>query len=352
MKAFWKRCAAVLVFSVLAVSFAFGGGSSEGSSGAAAGSGGTPTLRIAVQPYLLAVPTYYIMEQGLDVKNGFKLERSVYVNGTLINEALGASLWDIATGGTSAVYGIANFGAQVVANIDLCSGGTGAYVRPNSKIAQVRNSLGNGIYGNAQTLKGVKVLLPVGTLNQLNVLKWLEKAGLAADDVDFVHMDNASAFQAFKAGEGDITAFSPPLTFNAEAEGWINGASGELLGMNIWDPLLANPRTIDEKYDQVVAYVKLMYEVFDMFAANPELLAEWSVKWQASNGAQLTIENARREVKSRPFMTTAQAKSAPVGNTIYEMAVFFNQTGSLEKNELAKIQPNLRSDVIKKVFGQ
>jgi NitT/TauT family transport system substrate-binding protein len=349
-----KTALFVLVFGLL-ISFISGcGGSGAAPSGGAAASQNAaevPSLRIAVQPYLLAVPTYYIMEEGLDVKNGFKLERSVYVNGTLINEALGASLWDVATGGTSAVYGIANFGAQVVANIDLCSGGTGAYVRPGSRIANIKDGLGTGLYGNAAVLKGAKCLLPVGTLNQLNVLKWLEKAGLQPDDVEFVHMDNASAFQAFKAGEGDITAFSPPLTFNAEEEGWINGAGGELLGMNIWDPLLANPRTIDEKYDQIVAYVKLMYEVFDMFAANQELLAEWSIKWQAANGAQLTIENARREVASRPFMTSGQARQAPVGDTIYEMAVFFNQTGSLEKDELAKVQPNLRKDVIQKVFG-
>jgi NitT/TauT family transport system substrate-binding protein len=346
-----KKFLAILGLILVVVSLAFGGGCSQSKGEASGKSGELPVLKIAVQPYLLAVPVYYIMENGLDVKNGFKLERTIYSNGTLINEALGANQWDLATGGTSAVYGIANMGALVVANIDLCSGGTGAYVRPNSKIAQVKDSLGTGIYGDAATLKGAKAILPVGTLNHLNVLKWLEKANLTPTDVEFVPMDNAAALQAFKAGQGDITAFSPPLTFTAEAEGWINGASGELLGMNIWDPLLANPRTITEKYDQIVAYVKVMYEVFDMFVANQELLAEWSVKWQASNGTTLTIENARREVQSRPFMTSAQAKTAPVGDTIYEMAAFFNSIGNLEADGLAKVKPNLRSDVIKKVFG-
>ena len=336
----------LLAFCVIGMVFAGGG-----KQAAPAASGGeVPALRIAVQPFLVGMPTFYIMENGLDVKNGFKIERTVYASGVLINEALGANRWDLGTGGTSAVYGIANAGALVVANIDLCSGGIGAYVRPNSKIAQAKDVLGKGILGDAASLKGAKAILPVGTLNQLNVFKWLEKAKLGPDDVEFIHMDPPTAFQAFKAGEGDITAFSPPLTFNCEAEGWINGAPGETLGLDIWDPLLANPRTIDQKTKEIVAYVKLMYEVFDMFMANPELCAEWSVKWQAVNGNTLTMENARREVKSRPFMTSSQAKTAAVGQTIYEMAVFFNQIGNLEKDGLDRIPANLRSDIIKKVF--
>ena len=314
--------------------------------------GDLPVLRVALQPYLLSVPTYYIMQNGLDEKNGFKIENSIYVNGTLINEALGASLWDVATGGPSAVFGIANFGAKVIANIDLCTGGTGAFIRKDSAIAKIKDKLGPNIYGDAATLKGATVLVPVGSLNQLNVMKWFEKAGLDPEDANFVQMDNSTAFQAFKAGEGDIVPFSPPLTYVAVDEGWVNGASGEDLGMYVWDPLLANPRTLDAKMTEIVKYVKLMYEVIDMFTANSELFAEWSVKWQASNGANIKIENARLEVSARPFVTTEMAKNMPVGDTIYEMAAFLNQIGTLEDDDLARVRPNLTNAVIEKVFGK
>ena len=310
-----------------------------------------PTLRVAIMPYLLSVPTYYIMQNELDVKNGFKIEPSVYSTGVPMTEALGASLWDVGTGGPSAVFGIANFGAKVIANIDLCTGGTGAFIRKDSKIAQVKDKLGSGIYGDAETLRGATVLVPIGSLNHLNVLKWFEKAGLTPEDANFVQMDNYSAYQAFKAGQGDITAFSPPLTYTAIDEGWINGAGCDALGMYIWDPLLANPRTLDARMPEIVKYVKLMYEVFDMFMADPELFAEWSVKWQASNGATVRIENARLEVQARPFVTTDMAKTMPVGDTIHDMAVFFNQIGTLEDEGLAKIRPNLTDVVIRKVFN-
>ena len=311
-----------------------------------------PKLRVAIMPYLLSVPTYYMMENGLDVKNGFKIESSVYTTGVPMSEALGASLWDIGTGGPSAVFGIANFGAKVIANIDLCTGGTGAFVRKDSAIAQIKDKLGPNIYGDAATLKGATVLVPVGSLNQLNVMKWLEAAGLEPSDASFVQMDNSTAFQAFKAGQGDIVPFSPPLTYIAVDEGWVNGASGEDLGMYVWDPLLANPRTLDEKMPEIVKYVRIMYEVFDMFTADPELFAEWSVKWQAANGATVKIENARLEVAARPFVTTEMAKTMPVGETIYDMAVFFNQIGTLEDEDLAKVRPNLTDEVIKKVFAK
>lgn len=309
-----------------------------------------PVLRVAVQPYLLAVPNYYMVEQGIDKENGFKIDMSVYENGTLINEALGADLWDIGTGGTSAVFGIANFGAKVIADMDLCTGGAAAYVRKDSPIAQVKDEIGDGIYGNAETLKGATVLAPIGTLNQYNVMKWAEASGLTAEDVEFVHMDNSSAFQAFKAGQGDIVACSPPLTYSCEEEGWLEAATCTQLGLDCYDPLLANPNTLAEKEEIICKYVKAMYETFDLFAKDPELAAEWSVKWQAFNGNTTKIEDARKEVAARPFITSDHVFDSPVGESIYNVAVFFNQVGTLEDGDLAKVKPNLTNEIIDKVF--
>lgn len=310
-----------------------------------------PVLRVAAQPYLLGIPTYYMMSEGLDVANGFKIELSVYANGTLINEALAADEWDIGTGGTSAVFGIATYGAKVIADIDLCTGGAAAFVRADSDIAQVKGEIGENILGNAETIKGSSILVPTGTLNQYNVLKWVEAAGLSSEDVEFVHMDNASAFQAFTTGEGDIVAFSPPMTFAAEQSGWVTAATCTDLGLFCYDPLLANPKSLAEKGDIISAYVKAMYEVCDMFAADHNLAAQWSVKWQEFNGVTTKLEDALREVEARPFVTSDQIQTAEVGTTIYDVAKFFNSVGSLTDEDLAKIPDNLTNEVIAKVFN-
>ncbi len=313
--------------------------------------GDLPALRVAVQPYLLSVPTYYIMKNGLDVKNGFKLESSIYVNGTLINEALGAGLWDIALNGPSTMYGVVNYGSKVIANINLSSGGLQALVRKDSKIAQVKDKIGPGLLGDAATLKGAKVLVPVGTINQWNVLKWVEKAGLTADDVEFVHMDNSSAFQAFKAGSGDIVAFSPPLSFVAEHdEGWVVGARGADLGMYFYDTVAVNPRTYEAKKDTIAKYVKLMYEIQDMFIKDPELIAQTAVAFQKENGATIRIENARLEVAARPFITAEKAKTMAIGEGLYEMAKFFVKSGSLEESQLELVKKGMVDEVIKLAF--
>ena len=313
--------------------------------------GDLPTLRVAVQPYLLSVPTYYIIKNGLDVKNGFKIESSIYVNGTLINEALGANLWDLALNGPSTMFGVANYGSKVIANISLSSGGLAALVRKDSPVAQIKDKIAPNLLGDAATLKGAKVLVPVGTINQWNVLKWIEKAGLTADDVEFVHMDNSSAFQAFKAGSGDIVAFSPPLSFVAEYdEGWVVGATGPELGMYFYDTVATNPRTYEQKKDVIVKYIKLMYEVGDMFIKDPELIAQTAVAFQKENGATISIENARREVAARHFVSSEQAKTMPVGEGLNDMAQFFVSTGSLEEEQAELVREGLIPDIIKMVF--
>lgn len=355
-KRFVKRFTGIALAALAAASMLMTGcsGNTEkadsGTSESKPGSEELPVLRVAVQPYLLAMPTYYMVENGIDEENGFKIELSTYENGTLINEALGSDLWDVATGGTSAVFGIANFGAKVIADMDLCTGGAAAYVRADSKIAKVEGEIGDKLYGNAETLKGARVLVPIGTLNQYNVIQWAEAAGLSAEDLEFVHMDNSSAFQAFKAGEGDILACSPPLTYSCEKEGWLTAATCTDLGLECYDPLLANPNTLEEKEEIICSYVKAMYDVFDMFAEDAELAAEWSMKWQKSNGTEVSMEQAAREVKERPFITSDKVFDEPVGKTIQEVAEFFNSVGTMEDADLKKVAPNLTNDIIDKVF--
>ncbi len=346
-----KKVIAMLLSICLVVACFAGCGKTGDAAKAPEDSAELPILKVAVQPYLLAIPVYYMMENGLDKANGFEIDLSVYVNGTLINEALAANEWDVATGGTSAVFGIATYGAKIIADIDLCTGGAAAYVRPDSPIAAVKDKIAPNVYGDAETLKGAQILVPTGTLNQYNALKWVEKAGLTSEDVEFVHMDNASSFQAFATGEGDITAFSPPMTYQAEAEGWVTAASCSDLGLYCWDPLLANPNTLDEKMDTICAFVKTLYEVQDTLAADKNLAAEWSVKWQAYNGVTTTIEDSLREVNARPFMTSAELDKENVGQTIYDVAEFFNSVDSLSDEDLEKIPANITTEVLDRVFG-
>lgn len=322
---------AVLVICLAGQAFAGGGGEKKSESGE------LPVLRVAVMPWLLSLPAVYVAEQGWDVENGFKIELSTYPMGAPLLEAMGANLWDVGTIGSAAVFSVANTGLKIIANISIASGGTGAFIRPTHPAAKIKGQVSGmpDVYGNAATLKGAKVLVPVGSLNHLNVLKWIDAVGLTNDDIQVVHMDNAASFQAFKVGEGDMTAFSPPLTYTAEAEGWVKGAGLPELNVNVYDCLYANPRQYNQKKELIAKFVKQMYRACDYLAANPEFTAQRNYEWQNSNGLQATLENAKDEVKVRPYVTSAQAKTEVPGQSMKMLAEFFIGIGTLEKEKLA-----------------
>ena len=80
-----------------------------------------PVLRVALIPWQLSLPTEYVVSQGWDVANGFKVETSVYPMGAPLLEAMGANLWDIAACGPAAVFSVANTGLKIIADISVAS---------------------------------------------------------------------------------------------------------------------------------------------------------------------------------------------------------------------------------------
>ena len=168
-------------------------------------------------PYLSSLPAKYLVDQGWDKENGFKVDIQIYPIGAPLNEALAANLWDVGTIGAAVVFSIANYDAIAIGDIMLASGGTGAFIRADNPAAKIKGAIPGypNVYGDAATVKGITALVPVGSLNHFNIMKWAEVLGLAPQDIKIVHMDNAASFQAFKAGKGDVTAFSPPLTYSA-----------------------------------------------------------------------------------------------------------------------------------------
>jgi NitT/TauT family transport system substrate-binding protein len=299
--------------------------------------GELPVIRVAVMPWLLSLPAVYVAEQGWDVENGFKVELSTYPMGAPLLEAMGANLWDVATIGPAAVFSVANTGLKIIGNISIASGGTGAFIRPDHPAARIRGQISGypEVYGNAAALRGSRVLVPVGSLNHFNVQKWMDVIGVRPDEIQVVHMDNAASFQAFKTGQGDITAFSPPLSYTSEAEGWVKGAGLPELNIEVYDCLYANPRLYNQKKDLIAKFVRQFYRACDFLAANQDFAAQMNYEWQNKNGLNATRENARDEVRVRPYMTSERARREIPGESMKMMAEFYALIGTLEREKLA-----------------
>ena len=165
-----------------------------------------PVLKVAVMPFLNSIPIKYMIDQGLDTKNGFKIETVYFANGGAMNEALAADQWEVGTLSAAAVNSLAIYGAYCIADIGHSEGGLYTLCRPESPIAKVKgnNPSYPDVYGDADSLKGAVIATNTGTISHLNVIKWLEKLGLTTEDVEIVHMDFPSAYQALMTGNCDV----------------------------------------------------------------------------------------------------------------------------------------------------
>ena len=220
-----KLLALLLAMSMVLALAACGGGSTQETT-PSTGSGTEentelPVLKVAVMPFLNCLPVQYMIENGLDEANGFKIETVYFANGTAMNEALAADQWEVGTLSAAAVNSLAIYGAYCIADIGHSEGGLYTLVSADSPIAQVQGSNPSypDVYGDADSVRGAVIATQTGTISHLNVNKWLEVLGLTPDDVELVSMDYPSAYQALKTGNCDVAALNPPTSYTAESEG-------------------------------------------------------------------------------------------------------------------------------------
>jgi ABC-type nitrate/sulfonate/bicarbonate transport system substrate-binding protein len=316
-----------------------------------------PVLRVAVLPFYFCTPAYYVAEKGLDVANGFKIKFETYPMGGPLLEALPANEWDLAFIGTAGVFGIANQGIMPISQILYAAAGSGAFVRPDSAIAKVKGQIAPDVHGNAQTLKGSKVLVPLGSLDHFTVALWMQRAGLGSNDYQVVHMDtNATSYQAFQSGSGDITSLSPPIYTQAMKDGYVMAADMQRLGVEYIDCIYANPATYEKLKQTTATFVRLVAEAQDMFFADKKLAAEWGTKYLRANGINTTEETVMIEVLQRPFVTSAELKTrtnATIARALRNVCEFYISIGRLNATAINNFDnPKVvNTDIIKMAFS-
>jgi sulfonate transport system substrate-binding protein len=308
-----------------------------------------PVLKVAIMPFLLSVPVNYIVEKGWDKQNGFKIEPILFATGAPMNEAVGANLWDVATIGAAAVTTLSVYDAKVIAETSNAAGGFGLYVRPDSPISKVKgfNPTFPTLLGNPATVRGKTILVPIGTMSQLHELKWLEKIGIKDKEVNSVNMDYPQAYQAFLAGQGDIIALNPPLSFVAEEKGWINVGSLTDLKIPQYDNVVASKDAYTTKKALLVKFVKLMFRANAELKQNQDLEVKILSDWYKQNGQNIETKLVRAEVQVRPLLTAADAKKKPLGDSIKTTAGFMATIGKLQTDKLPIIDKNVVGDILK-----
>lgn len=310
-----------------------------------------PVLRVAVMPFITSLPTEYIKQNKLDEKAGFKMETTMFSTGAPMNEALAANLWDVGGMGAAAVTGVANYDMMIVSEILESTDGLGVFIRPDSPIAQVKgyNPSYPNVLGSPETVKGITILLPIGTAQHFTALKWLEKLGLSGTDVNIVNMDTNQAYQALKAKQCDAVSLNVPAFFNAVDDGMVDVGNLADLGTRYVDMVVANRKAVEGKPELVQKYIDCIAEAGKALNDDPDMAADLMVSFLKNAGAEESREDCVKDLGRVKFLAPDDWKDRKLGGFARELGNFYISVGQLEPGLSDKFDTNIDSQFVKNI---
>ena len=335
------------VLSLLAVSLVLAGG------GRQTQSSGDPVLRVGILDGWTGFPTKYIVDNGLDVKNGFKIEYMVFSSGAPANEAMTAGELDCAIiGGGAAVPALANLDAKMIFETNNDTVGLSLIARPNLACTQVKGQVRNlpNVLGSPETIRGLTIIGPSGTLQQFCILKYLEVLGLSIDDVRFVSMDANQAYQAFMLGQADIFASTNQHAFRLiQEEGMVMLCDLESLNCAATAQVVCSNRAFNDtaKLQSLTKYITVLADVADIMNNDLDLATKSFMDWVALNGGTQLEDVARMIMASKPYYGKAETRTRNYGYDLKNNFVeFYIMTGQIEASKRAQIEANVKTDVL------
>ena len=122
-----------------------------------------------------------------------------------------------------------------------------------------------------EDLKGKKVAIEEGVVDDFLLTLALESKGMKRSDVEIVPLETGAAAAAFAAGQVDaVGAFAPFWLTALKREGSKELISSAEFPGAIPDLLVVTQKLIDEQPDKVQAIVNTWFDVLDFMVQNPE----------------------------------------------------------------------------------
>ena len=310
-------------------------------------------LKIAVQSFYCSSMTGLIQEMGWDVEAGIPLEITAYTDGVQLNQALSSSDWDIAVTGAAFIYAMVNHDALLIAHQVDGTGGNTIVARNNSPILKVRgfNPTCPDVYGDPSTVTGYEILCNTGTAAHYTLSIWLESIGVKEDSIYLLNEDFDHSFYKFMDGAGELTSLTPPHSFkNLNRLGWTKVASLEDLGAKLLEGTLCSKEAYENRRDDVIKFVQLMYRANDMMNANKQLKFDTVQSWYKRYGKNLSTAEINSEITSKPFIGSEQARAMDLNEFAMQYAKFFVNTGTLQPEQLNIVKANITGDILTEAF--
>lgn len=313
-------------------------------------------LRIANITKQMGVYLQYAVDNNLFEEAGINVEVYPFAGAVAINEAVGAGEIDGCVGGLGNVYALATDQLVLVSEVEIV-GSDGIVVRADSDIAAAKGEVDGkpDMYGSAETLKGKSFICQVGQAAQFYISKYVSQFGLTDEDINFVNMEVASAYQAFAAGEADSLAIGMPYIYDlANGGDYIIAANvKDATDIEIKDPILFTPQCMEERPEEIKIFLQVVHGIVDDMAADSELRKKAMTDFYKTVGNDTTPEHLEYELQQNILLDTKKmaADDYYVGDGMYSVAEFYVTTGAIDEDNLPNVLKNIDTSLTSEALG-
>jgi ABC-type nitrate/sulfonate/bicarbonate transport system substrate-binding protein len=334
-----KKGLLILLVLLAGGEIAFAGGKQDGGAG--------QPLRVAVQSFYCSSPVGLIQKEGWAEEAGLNVEYLVFNGGQVINEAMGE--WDIAVTGGAFVYAMANYDCKLIAH--QVDGTDGNYViaRRGDPIINIKDDKA----AMANAVRGKTLLTVFGTTSHYLLNLWLQSIGVRPEECNIVNLEFANVYPSWIAGQGDYCVLTAPYSYydmdemNSTIIGSIESTGGAL-----YESTVCTRNAYENRYDEVVKFTELLYRACDMLAKDQAMAFQVAWDWYIDNGKTFKEEEVLAELKGKPFIGSAQAKTITLGNFAMDYARWFESRELIDPRGLQNVQKNIADDVFKAALSR
>lgn len=313
-------------------------------------------LRVGTMPHQMGVSLWYADKQDLFKEAGINVDLAMFSGGAAINEAIGAGELDGAISGLATVYALANNLVTMVGEVDT-AGADGIVVRNDSDILEHKGEIEGrpDMYGSAETLKGKSYVCQVGQAQQFYISKYISQFGLTEDDISFINMEDASGYQAFISGEGDVIGTKMPYIYTMAVEGdyTICATAEDATGIKIKDCVIFSPEIIGERREEIKIFLQVIYDVIDKMEADPAFRKEVVEGFYKENGIEFIEEQLAYELEKNELLGSKAQGSADymIGDGMQAVADFYGTVGTIDPANVDNVYKNYDNTLISEALG-
>lgn len=313
-------------------------------------------LRVGTMPHQMGVSLWYADKNKLFEAAGINVELVMFSGGAAINEAIGAGELDGAISGLATVYALANNLVTLVGEVDT-AGADGIVVRNDSDILQHKGEIEGrpDMYGSAETLKGKSYVCQLGQAQQFYISKYISQFGLTDEDISFINMEDASGYQAFQSGEGDVIGTKMPYIYTMTEEGdyTICASVEDATGIKVKDCVIFSPSIIEKRREEIKIFLQVIYGVIDGMEADKAFRKEVVEGFYKENGIEFVEEQLNYELDKNELLGSKALGSDAymIGDGMQSVADFYGTVGTIDPSNVDNVYKNYDNTLISEALG-